>query len=81
METLTLKLSDSASEAVRRFLKTLPAEEVELVSSDSDDQSYLWTKEWQEGEALVDREIAEGNLIGPFDNVDEMMKSFKKLRK
>ncbi|MBF0531423.1 MAG: hypothetical protein HQK55_19560 [Deltaproteobacteria bacterium] len=80
METLTLKLSGSASEAVRRFLKTLPPEEVELVSSDSDDQSYFWTREWQEGEALVDMEIAEGNLIGPFDNVDEMIESFKKLR-
>lgn len=44
----------------------------------SKDQAWFWTKEWQEGEAEADRDIAEGNVSGPFDNIDDALKALKK---
>jgi antitoxin MazE len=42
------------------------------------DQAYFHSREWQEGEAQADRDIAEGKTVGPFDNVDDALDALKK---
>ena len=37
------------------------------------DQEYFYTKEWQEEEARVDKEIAKGKVSGPFKSVDDLI--------
>jgi AbrB family looped-hinge helix DNA binding protein len=41
------------------------------------DQEYFFTKEWQEKEAEADRDIAEGKLVGPFENTQDALKALK----
>lgn len=41
------------------------------------DQAYFYTKEWQKGEAEIDKEIANGEIVGPFDNVDDFIKELE----
>ena len=41
------------------------------------DQEYFYTKEWQEAEAEADKDIAEGRLVGPFENVDDFIKEIE----
>lgn len=38
------------------------------------DQVWFWTKEWQEKEREADEAIARGELSGPFESVDELVK-------
>jgi len=42
------------------------------------DQAYFHTKEWQEGEAQADRDIAAGKTVGPFDNICDALVALKK---
>ena len=49
-----------------RFFKAVPSS-----------QAYFYTKEWQAGEADADKDIAAGNLSGPFGNADDAVKSLK----
>ena len=44
------------------------------------DQEYFYTKEWQEGEAQADRDIAEGDVVGPFDNIKDSLGALKKAK-
>jgi len=54
----------------------LNAEEIKVackVGLIDPDQSWWWTEEWQKGE----REAEQAELIGPFDNAEETIKSLK----
>jgi len=37
----------------------------------------FWIKKWQKDEIEVNKDIAEGNLVGPFSSVDELFKELK----
>ena len=41
------------------------------------DQEYFFTKEWQEKEAEAEQDIAEGNVVGPFENARDALKALK----
>jgi AbrB family looped-hinge helix DNA binding protein len=41
------------------------------------DEAYFFTKEWQEREAQADRDIAEGDVLGPFNNPQDALKALK----
>jgi antitoxin MazE len=43
------------------------------------DQAYFFTKEWQEKEAEAEKDIAEGKLVGPFDNAPDALRALKKM--
>ena len=45
------------------------------------DQAYFHRKEWQAGEKEADKDIAEGNVVGPFDNLKDALKTLKKRTK
>lgn len=46
----------------------------------SRDQAWFWTKEWQSKESEADEAIAKGNLSGPFENSDDLIRHLKKQR-
>ena len=39
-----------------------------------DPQAWFWTKEWQAKEKEADKAIARGEIAGPFDNVEDLIK-------
>ena len=41
-------------------------------------QEYFFTKEWQEKEAEADKDIAEGKVVGPFENAPDALRALKK---
>lgn len=41
------------------------------------DQAYFYTKEWQKEEAEIDREIANGEVVGPFKCADDLIKELE----
>jgi AbrB family looped-hinge helix DNA binding protein len=41
------------------------------------DQEYFFTKEWQEKEAEADKDIAEGEVVGPFEAAQDALKALK----
>lgn len=43
-------------------------------STESADQAWFWTADWQAGEREVDRDIAAGNLGPVFESVDDFLK-------
>lgn len=44
----------------------------------SKDQAWFWTKEWQEKEREADEAIERGDLSGPFENADEVIRHLRK---
>lgn len=44
------------------------------------DQSYWWHEDWQKGEREADKDIANGDLIGPFDNIKDTLKALKTVK-
>lgn len=41
------------------------------------DEAYFHTKEWQQGETQADKDVAEGNVTGPFENIKDALKALK----
>ncbi len=41
------------------------------------DEAYFHTKEWQTGEREADRDIVAGDVVGPFDNIEDALKALK----
>jgi antitoxin MazE len=44
----------------------------------SKDQAWFWTKEWQEKEKEADEAIERGDLSGPFEDADEVIRHLRK---
>ena len=44
------------------------------------DQAYFYTKEWQQGKAEADKDIAEGDVLGPFDNLKDSLNTLKTVK-
>jgi AbrB family looped-hinge helix DNA binding protein len=42
------------------------------------DQEYFFTKEWQEKESEAEQDIAEGKMVGPFENAPDALRALKK---
>ncbi len=40
----------------------------------SKDQAWFWTKEWQKKEKEADEAIARGELSGPFENAQDLIR-------
>ena len=38
------------------------------------DQAWFWSKEWQEREREADKAISEGELSGPFESADDLLR-------
>lgn len=41
------------------------------------DQAWFWTKEWQEREREADEAIARGELSGPFESADNLIRHLR----
>ena len=61
-----VELEEHQDEVVLKPVKMVPA-----------DQAYFHSKEWQAGETEADRDIAEGKVSGPFDNVEGLIKALE----
>ncbi|MEW6326441.1 MAG: AbrB/MazE/SpoVT family DNA-binding domain-containing protein [Thermodesulfobacteriota bacterium] len=78
-------------QGLRRKLNLAVGDYVEVENKDGDiimkpvklvhpDQEYFYTKEWQEGEAQADKDIAKGDVVGPFDNIKAAVRALKKTK-
>lgn len=41
------------------------------------DQAWFWSKEWQEREREADDAIAQGELSGPFESADDLIRHLR----
>jgi antitoxin MazE len=41
------------------------------------DQAWFWSQEWQEREREADEAIAKGELAGPFESVDDLIRHLR----
>ena len=42
------------------------------------DQAWFWSEKWQKMEREADEAIIRGDVVGPFDNVEDAIKALKK---
>jgi hypothetical protein len=41
------------------------------------DQEYFYAEEWQKGETQADKDVAQGETIGPFHKIKEATRALK----
>jgi AbrB family looped-hinge helix DNA binding protein len=70
----TLKIAVGDYLEVEKQGSELVLKPVKLVHPD---QAYFFSKEWQEGEARADEDIAKGDVVGPFKNIKDGLKALK----
>jgi AbrB family looped-hinge helix DNA binding protein len=61
--------------------KGLSEEEIEVavkVGLIDKDQTWWWTEEWQKGERVAQKEIAEGKLTGPFSTLEQFKSAIER---
>lgn len=75
-------------QGLRKFFRLAVGDYVEIDIKDGNlvirpvkvvhpDQEYFFAKEWQDKEAEADRDIAEGKVLGPFENAQDALKALK----
>lgn len=84
-QKMLLRAKEKIESIQRDILRSqgLSQEEIEVavkVGLIPRDQAWWWTEEWQKGERAAEREIREGKVRGPFENIEEF-KSWLKSRK
>jgi AbrB family looped-hinge helix DNA binding protein len=73
---------------IRRKLKIVEGDYLEIEEHNNElvlrpvkmiysDEAYFHTREWQTGEREADKDIVEGDVIGPFDNIKDALKALK----
>lgn len=50
---------------------------LKLVKMVHPDEAYFHSQEWQQGEKQADKDIVEGNVIGPFGDIKDALKALK----
>ena len=74
-EKLRLEVGDFLEvEVIEEGLLLIPKK---LISKD---QSWFWTKEWQEKEKEADEAIAKGGISGPFESAEELIQHLRRPR-
>ena len=61
-----LEIEKQDSEIILKPVKIIPS-----------DEAYFHTKEWQKGETQADKDLKNGDVLGPFDNLAKSLKALK----
>jgi len=78
--TIPNNMRKNLSNAVGDYLEVERHEEglkIRAIKIVDAEQAYFYTKEWQAVEAEADKDIVEGNLLGPFDNAQDAIRTLK----
>lgn len=82
-EQATLQKAQKKIEAINNTLldsKGLTKAEIAVaakVGIIDKDQAWFWTEEWQKGLREAERDIQNGDTLGPFDNIKNVMAALK----
>jgi len=54
--------------------------DVVMVGDKPTSEEWFWTEEWQSKEREADEAIANGEMVGPFDNIDDALQALKTVK-